>query len=141
VEQSADRGFVSLILFLLLAAVFGGAGYYEARRHAKEFNHSPGGIPAGLWAAVCAVTLLVGMALLLVAARTDRGVGVETTADPFWDRDNHLQEYDDYHDLAEGPVGGPDLIAPDMTAPDVSAPVGAPVVEARPMKPLTSYPV
>ncbi|HEY7439561.1 MAG TPA: hypothetical protein VIC35_09205 [Acidimicrobiia bacterium] len=118
---------MSLILFLLLAAVFGGAGYYEARRHAKEFNHSPGGIPAGMWAAVCAVTLLIGMALLLVAARTDRGVGVETTADPFWDRDSTLQEYDDYHDLAEAPVEDPD--------------VSAPVVEARPMKPLTSYPV
>jgi hypothetical protein len=117
---------VSLILYLLLAGVFGGAGYYESRRHAKEFNHSPGGLPAGLWAAVCAVTLLVGMALLLIAARTDRGVGVETTADPFWDRD-HVDEYDDYRDLAETPVDGPD--------------VSAPVVEARPMKPLTSYPV
>jgi hypothetical protein len=120
------------MLLIALAAVFGAAGYYEASRHAKEFGHTPGGLPAGLWAAVCAVTLLIGAILMLLAARSDKGAGLTNDpADAFWHKDQAAAEYDDYRDLAED--------VPE--APVVEHDPFAPVLETTPMKPLSSYPV
>ncbi|HTW18733.1 MAG TPA: DUF2510 domain-containing protein [Mycobacteriales bacterium] len=59
-------------VFLIVAVVFGFAGYGEARRFARQYGRTPWGWDPWVWAVIMFLSFLIGLVLIAIAERQGR---------------------------------------------------------------------
>lgn len=65
--------------FLILAVVFGLAGFLEARRFGREYGRTPWGWNPWVWGIVMFLSFLIGVILIAIAERQGRKAGPVTS--------------------------------------------------------------